>query len=274
MEYAVQKISIYWKSIFLIRACCTGLLSFTLLRIDEVLKNLRKASIALILAVLFISFFSIHFSPANASTEEKDAHTSYFQRERCENRKIEIKINNETFHVMRYELEGITLEEGVEVYNPRRADPAMSCSITQVDAIAFRVDKISVRDVRSLSDVKFRLGTYLWIKEKVDHALASQSVESFPNGTKYFQNASQDIYVLPKDVAPTLDGSPVVMKCTKSSRPTSDGELHSSNFCDVSFSKANGLLLKYRFIRKKYRPEEYLNVHLERLAYLEALKLK
>ncbi len=206
--------------------------------------------------------------------EQADKAKRYFESERCANSKLSIKINKQIFYVMRWDLGAATLADGAQVEKPKRDHPAMTCETTEISAVAFRLYQISVRDIKSLNDKKFKMGTYRFVKEDVDHALNTQKFKTLRNGTRYFQTTGEDIYVLPSEQAPTLEGDPVVIKCSTSSSSVEGERVGPFNSCNVAFSNADGLLVQYRFMRKNYNPEDYLSLHLQKVSYLESLKEK
>lgn len=213
-------------------------------------------SVALISTLLILVAF-VNFWKLNAAENGRPIM-------RCKEKTLIVKLGDLRFEVPRAS-SSVRLENKKTLNSLDRETAELPCSQSEISAQAVMITKKIDFQMIDLNDAQRVMGKYKIARDLLKHS----KIQNLPNGIKFFSYKEMEYFFLPQDKAPTYDGSPVVLECTKNNE---SNDLTSS--CWALFTDLDGLLISYRFARKYYKPENYLNAHLERVEILSSMKLK
>lgn len=216
-------------------------------------------SVILISSLLILVGF-IDFGKLNAA--ENGRSTMH-----CKKKTLIVKLGDLRFEVPRAST-SVRLENKETLHSLDRETPELLCSQNEISAVAVDTDKIKFQLV-DLSDSERVKGRFKFAKNLYESANAKSEIQNLANKTQFFSYKETDYYFFPKEIAETYDGSPVVLECIKNTGPDD-----LTSFCSTLFTEKNGLLVGYRFFRKDHTPEEYLDVHLSKIALLKSMEIK
>ena len=195
-------------------------------------------------------------TPPRVLTDEEKMERGILQSKRCpEGGKIIAMVDGVGYAVPRRGTI-FNMEDGRKVHSLYMEKPSFPCSRNILRGVR-SVALPRLKFVKATAPYKVESGTYGMFKKDIDAAFKKGQVATLSTGIQKFVhwNKQWEIYILPSDKSPAMDGQPVAMECDikKDMKPPRFDN------CRVGYILPNGVYIRYVFLRQDYEQDNFID---------------
>lgn len=220
---------------------------------SKILRKSKKiwlflTGISIFLASCFFLIFGNVDTQSQKSFEQQDSKQRIEEQENCSDKPLVIEIDGHKIKAKREGLQ-ITVADRSSITNFEK-----KCDVEKIsNALAANWPSFAIIK----KDFPTKTSTTIQNYNAFISGKAKYKPEILDNGTKKYQTRTEQIFVLPIQENATLDQQSVVIRC---GIPEHDQKIRSTTNCDTRYNHVSSLSLHYRFFRKNYNEDEFVQL--------------